>query len=108
MAIDEGLAQRIRDVLGSARVTERKMFGGIAFMFHGHMFVGIAKRRLMVRIGPDAYPEALKRAHVSEMDFTGRPMRGYVYVESPGIERDEDLAFWVQSGLAFVRTLPAK
>ncbi|MCC6431001.1 MAG: TfoX/Sxy family protein [Gemmatimonadaceae bacterium] len=108
MAIDEGLAQRIREALGSARVTERKMFGGIAFMSRGHMFVGIAKQRLMVRVGPAAYDDALRKPHVREMDFTGRPLRGYVYVDAEGIERDEDLAEWVGAGLAFVGTLPAK
>ena len=108
MAIDEGLAQRIREALGSARVTERKMFGGIAFMSRGHMFVGIAKGLLMVRVGPAAYAEALKKPHVREMDFTGRPMRGYVYVEAAGIDRDEELAYWVEAGRAFVGTLPAK
>jgi TfoX/Sxy family transcriptional regulator of competence genes len=108
MAIDEGLAQRIREALGTARVTERKMFGGIAFMSRGHMFVGIARGLLMVRIGPAAYEEALRKPHVREMDFTGRPMRGYVYVDPPGFERDDDLASWVKAGLAFVKTLPAK
>ena len=108
MAIDEGLAQRIRETLGSARITERKMFGGIAFMSRGHMFVGIAKGLLMVRIGPAAYDEALRKPHVCEMDFTGRPMRGYVYVDAPGFERDEDLASWLKAGLTFVKSLPAK
>ena len=108
MAIDEGLAQRIREVLGSSQISERKMFGGIAFMSRGHMFVGIAKGRLMVRVGPVAYAEALRKPHVLEMDFTGRPMRGYVYVDAPGIERDEELAYWVGAGLAFVSGLPAK
>jgi hypothetical protein len=72
------------------------------------MFVGIARGLLMVRIGPAAYEEALRKPHVREMDFTGRPMRGYVYVDARGIERDEDLASWVKAGLAFVKTLPAK
>lgn len=108
MAIDEGLAQRIREALGTARVTERKMFGGLAFMSRGHMFVGIVRGLLMVRIGPAAYEEALRKPHVREMDFTGRPMRGYVYVDPPGFERDEELASWVKAGLAFVKTLPAK
>jgi len=108
MAIDEGLAARIREVLGTARTTERKMFGGLAFMSRGHMFIGIAKEALMVRVGPEAYPAALQRPHAREMDFTGRPMKGYVFVDPPGYERDADLAAWVQAGLAFVATLPAK
>ena len=108
MAIDEGLAERIREALGTARITEKKMFGGIAFMSRGHMFVGIAKARLMVRVGLEAYAASLKRPHVREMDFTGRPMKGYVFVDPPGFEADADLAYWVNAGLSFVATLPAK
>lgn len=84
------------------------MFGGLAFLSRGHMFVGIAKEALMVRVGPAAYAEALRRAHTREMDFTGRPMKGYVFVDPPGFERDEDLAYWVLAGHSFVATLPAK
>ena len=108
MAIDEGLAERIREVLGSARITERKMFGGLVFMSRGHMFIGIAKDALMVRVGPTAYATSLKRPHAREMDFTGRAMKGYVFVDPPGFEADAALASWVQAGLSFVATLPAK
>jgi TfoX/Sxy family transcriptional regulator of competence genes len=108
MTIDEGLAERIREVLGSAGIVERKMFGGIAFMSRGHMFVGIAKEALMVRVGPDAYAASLKRPHAREMDFTGKPMKGYVFVDPPGFEADADLARWVNAGLSFVAALPAK
>jgi hypothetical protein len=108
MAIDEGLAQRIREALESEPITEKKMFGGLAFLSHGHMFVGIAKDALMVRVGPAAYAEALGRPHVREMDFTGRAMKGYVFVDPPGFDRDEDLAYWVLAGHSFVATLPPK
>mgnify|MGYP001309680312 FL=1 len=108
MAIDEGLAERIREALGPARTTERKMFGGLAFMERGHMFIGISKEALMVRVGPAAYSTSLERPHAREMDFTGRPMKGYVFVDPPGFESDADLAHWVQAGLSFVATLPAK
>ena len=108
MAIDEGLAERIRDALGSAPTTERKMFGGLAFLSRGHMFVGIAKGALMVRVGPDHHDAALKRRHARVMDFTGRPMKGYVFVDPPGFEDDADLTYWVQAGLSFVATLPPK
>jgi TfoX/Sxy family transcriptional regulator of competence genes len=108
MAIDEGLAERIRDVLGTTPVSERKMFGGLAFLSRGHMFVGIAKEALMVRVGPEAYAGALGRPHAREMDFTGRPMKGYVFVDPPGFEQTEDLERWVHAALAFVATLPAK
>jgi TfoX/Sxy family transcriptional regulator of competence genes len=108
MAIDEGLAQRIREAMGAVRVTEKKMFGGLAFLSRGHMFVGIAGESLMVRVGPNAYAEALRRPHVREMDFTGRPMRGYVFVDAPGLERDSDLGRWLEASLEFVGTLPGK
>ncbi len=108
MAIDEGLTERIREALGRTRIDERRMFGGIAFMHRGYMFIGISKDRLMVRVGPTAYEAALKKKHVRVMDFTGKPLKGYVYVDAPGFERDEDLAAWVEAGLTFVKSLPAK
>jgi hypothetical protein len=108
MAIDEGLAQRIRETVNDAAVTEKRMFGGLAFMSRGHMFIGIAKGALMVRVGPEAYEQTLQRPHVREMDFTGRPLKGYVYVDPAGYESDDDLAYWVQAGHAFVATLPVK
>ena len=109
MAIDEGLAQRIRETLGDTRVTEKRMFGGLAFLARGHMFMGIAKQQaLMVRVGPAAYEQALARPHAREMDSTGRPMKGYVFVDAPGYEADVDLKYWMTLALAFNATLPAK
>ncbi len=109
MAFDDGLAERIREVLGDqAGVTERKMFGGLAFMLRGHMFVGILGSTLMARVGPKNYSEALALAHVREMDFTGRPMKGYVFVEPEGVESDRGLKFWVDRSIAFVGLLPPK
>ena len=70
MAYDEGLAQRIREISGAARVTEKKMFGGLAFLARGHMFVGIVGDTLMARIGPEPHAEALRKPHMREMDFT--------------------------------------
>ena len=84
------------------------MFGELAFMARGHMFIGIAREALMVRIGPTAYAAALGRRHGREMDFTGRLMKGYVFVDPRGLEDDADLARWVEAGLSFVSTLPAK
>ncbi|WP_369959963.1 TfoX/Sxy family protein [Pseudomonas benzenivorans] len=93
MAYDEGLAERLREALqGQADITERKMFGGMAFMVRGHMCVGILGDVLMARVGPGAYEQALALPHVRPMDFTGRPMRGYVFVDPPGIAEDADLA----------------
>jgi hypothetical protein len=109
MAYDEGLAQRMRDALrGRADVTEKKMFGGIAFLLRGHMFAGVAGDAMMGRIGPEKYPAALKKRHVREMDFTGKPMKGYVFVDAEGIESDADLEFWLGECLQFASALPPK
>ena len=109
MAYDEGLAERIREGLADERdVTEKKMFGGVAFMLRGSMFVGIVKEDLMVRVGAEAHEGALREPHARTMDFTGKPMRGYVYVAPPGYARDDALRAWLARGLAFVATLPAK
>jgi len=105
MAYDEGLAERIRSVLeGHRKVVEKKMFGGVAFMLDGKMFVGIVKDDLLVRVGPERYEDAIKQRHVRPMDFTGKPMVGYVYV----VDEDATLARWVALGADFVATLPTK
>jgi hypothetical protein len=109
MAFDAGLVERIREVLEDERgIVEKKMFGGIAFLSPDHMFVGLAGTALMARVGPVAHERALSEPHVRPMDFTGRPMKGYVFVDPPGIDNDEDLRRWVLDCLAFVRTLPPK
>jgi len=109
MAFDEGLARRIQQLLEDhAAVDERKMFGGIAFLVRGHMCCGVAGERLMVRIGPDAYEAALAMRHAEPMDFTGRPLRGMVYVRPEGLRTRRQLASWVNRGVSFVATLPAK
>jgi hypothetical protein len=79
MAYDEDLAGRVRAVLTpGAVVTERQMFGGLAFLLGGHTFCGIVKDALMVRLGPEGADRALDQPHVRPMDFTGRPMKGMV------------------------------
>ena len=109
MAYDRGLAQRIREMLeGRDGIAERKMFGGIAFMNHGHMFVGVAGSALMARIGGDRYDAALAEPHVRQMDFTGKPMKGYVFVDPPGLAADADLQRWIDGCAAFVASLPPK
>ena len=109
MAYDEELAFRIRAALaGDRAVDERKMFGGIAFLHHGHMFVGVADTSLMARVGKDSYADSLKRKHVREMDFTGKPMRGYVYVDAQGIKTEEQLRFWLERCKQFVAAFPPK
>ena len=109
MAYDEALAERIRAALqGRADVTERKMFGGIAWMVADHMAVGIIRDDLMVRVGRDAHDEALGRPHTRPMDFGGRPMRGMVYVAPEGVASDDDLARWVEAGAAHAASQPPK
>lgn len=109
MAYDEGLAERIRSTLqDDDAVTEKKMFGGVAFLLDGKMFVGIVKNDLMVRVGPARYDASLKRAHVRPMDFTGKPMEGYVYVAPDGVAEDDELERWVRLAAQFVATLPKK
>jgi len=84
------------------------MFGGIAFMIRGHMSVGIVKDDLMVRVGVEAHGELLRQPHARPMDFTGRPMKGFLYVESAGLESEADLERWVGRGVAHALSLPAK
>ena len=108
MAYDEGLAERIRDVLGEEPgVAEKKMFGGLAFMIGDKMTVGIVKDELMVRTGPERNDEALAQPHARPMDFTGRPMKGFVFVSPEGFESDERLQWWVALGLAFAHSAQA-
>jgi TfoX/Sxy family transcriptional regulator of competence genes len=109
VAYDEKLAERIRGVLdGRPGVSERKMFGGIAFMVGGNMACGIVRDELMARVGPDAYEDALAQPHARPMEFTGRPMKGMVYVGVAGIAKDSDLASWVERGAAYAASLPPK
>ena len=109
MAYDEGLATRLHEILlHDDRITSRKMFGGLAFMCNGHMFVGINGDELMVRVGKPNYEAALAHEHAREMDFTGRSLKGYIYVSTDGFEEDEDLRRWVDLAQDFVLTLPAK
>ncbi|MEU6283361.1 TfoX/Sxy family protein [Streptomyces sp. NPDC047028] len=109
MAYDEGLAQRVRERLGTdPGVTERKMFGGIAFLCHGNMAVGVTGDDLLVRVGPDATDAALGRPGVRLFDMTGRPMRGWVVVAGESVAEDVRLDAWIDEGRAFAASLPAK
>ncbi|AVX04105.1 hypothetical protein MXMO3_01575 [Maritalea myrionectae] len=106
----EQLADRIRAVIGDdPNVSERKMFGGIAFMLNGNMLVGPHKDgTLMVRVGPELYDEALSRPGAKEMDFTGKPMKGFVHVHPDKIADDEALRTWIALATQFVGALPPK
>ena len=109
MAFDEAVADRLRALfVGRRDVTEKKMFGGIAFMVAGHMCCGVTDNRLMARVGPEQYATALKRPHAGEMDFTGRPLAGFVYVAPAGFKSANDLRVWVTLCEKFVCSLPPK
>ena len=109
MAYDEALAARVRDALaGRPGVTEMKMFGGICFMLNGNMCCGVVKEELMVRVGPDAHEEALMLPHARPMDFTGRHMVGFMFVGPQGVQEGHTLRQWVERGVSFAGSLPAK
>ena len=109
MAYDEGLAERIREVLADeVGLTEKKMFGGLCMMVRGNMCCGIVDDILIARVGPDQYLHCLELPHVREMDFTGKPLKGMIYVDPEGIAEDEDLKAWVVRCLSFINTLPPK
>ena len=108
MAYDEALAERIRAMLSKDGVKEKKMFGGVCFLLGGNMVCGITREDLMVRVGAVAYEDALARPHARPMEFTGRPMKGMVFVGAGGYGSDTGLREWVERGMAFARTLPVK
>lgn len=98
MAYDEHLADRVRQLFTERHVMaeEKKMMGGLCFMVNDKMCAGIVGETLMARVDPEIYAEVLERPGAREMDFTGRPMRGFVFVEGEGIDSDEDLASWLE------------
>jgi TfoX/Sxy family transcriptional regulator of competence genes len=109
MPYDEQLADRVRRVLASRRdVEEKAMFGGLAFMVRGYMTVGLVGDTLMVRVGPDDYVALLDEPHVRPMDFTGRPLTGFVYVDPPGLETASALRGWVDRAIRFNARQPEK
>jgi TfoX/Sxy family transcriptional regulator of competence genes len=106
---DEQLADRVREQLSArADVSERKMFGGIAFMVAGNMACGVLGEDLIVRLGDDVGESALKEDGVREFDFTGRPMKSIVYVSPERTSDDAELAEWVDAGADYAASLPAK
>jgi len=105
---DTALADRVRGTLApELAFTEMKMFGGLAFMVGGNMACGIVADDLMVRVGPEAYAECLLRPHARPMDFTGRTMKGMLFVGAAGLAGD-DLGEWVGLGLEYAGSLPPK
>jgi len=102
-------ARKIREAIAhTPGLSERAMFGGIAFLLEGNMCCGVIEDRLVVRVGPGAYDDALREPHARPMDFTGRPLEGFVYVDREGYASQTALLQWIERSLAFVRTLPPK
>lgn len=106
---NEQLADKIRTALKKKRnMTEKKMFGGICFLNNGNMVCGVEKEFLMLRVGPDNYEKVLTMKHTAKMDFTGRPLTGFVYVKPEGLKRSDSIKKWVDISLKFAKTLPQK
>jgi TfoX/Sxy family transcriptional regulator of competence genes len=103
MAYDEHLADRVRKIFKErhTRAEEKRMMGGLCFMVKDKMTAGIVDDKLMARVGPDIYEDALKKKGCKVMDFTGKPMKGYVFVEPKGIDLEDDLEYWINLCLAY-------
>ena len=110
MAYDEKLAEKVRESLNRSRgITEKKMFGGLCFLLNGNMLCGVDnKSQLMVRVGPEKYEHALKLKHARQMDFTGKPLKGMLYIAPEGTKRKDSILKWVNMAKDFVKTLPKK
>jgi TfoX/Sxy family transcriptional regulator of competence genes len=109
MAYDEELARRVRQRMEHIPgYSEKRMFGGVAFMIEGNMAGGVHGQDLIVRLGPGRYEEALRQPAVREFDLAGRAMVGWVTVGPEGVQTDDQLAGWIEQGVAFARSLPAK
>ncbi len=109
MVYDEKLAGRIRKSLKHKKgVTEKKMFGGIAFLLDGKMFCGVLKNDLIVRTGPEHYEKALTKPHARPFDFSGRPMRGFLYVGPNGCKTEKILWEWIDLGIEYLTLLRKK
>ncbi len=109
MAYDEKLADRIREYLVDLKkMEEKKMMGGLCFMYKGKMCCGIVKEDLMVRVIAERLEEALSHPHGRPMDFTGKPLKHFVFVAPEGFQRKTDLAYWLEMGIEFVNSLPAE
>jgi TfoX/Sxy family transcriptional regulator of competence genes len=109
MAFDQILAERIRAQLGQRPgLVEKKMFGGVGFLLKGNMCCGVNGQDLIVRIDPQQTEEALSQPHTRIFDMTGRPMKGWIVVQPEGLKNDADLMRWIDEGVRYASTLPAK
>lgn len=109
MPYSQSLAARIRQTIrGQRGISEKKMFGGIAFLLYGNMCVGVWQTSLIVRLGAEQAATALKEDNIVEFAPTGRPMKGWVVVEPDGLETDGQLSQWIERAVEFVEALPRK
>jgi len=109
MPDEKQLIDRVRDYFqGNEYIEEKKMFGGLAFLVNGNMCVGADDSRLMARVGPERYDKALGDVYASIMNFTGRPIKGVIYLEPEAIETDKDLHSWIALCEKFTLSLPPK
>jgi hypothetical protein len=109
MAYNIVLADRIRaKVCRQAGFTEKQMFGGICYMLNGNVCTGVIKDEMVVRQDPARMDELLWNKHVRMFDFSGRPMKGWFFIHSKGVESDEDLTFWTKAAIKYAKSLPAK
>jgi hypothetical protein len=103
------LADRVRHALRAERsITEKKLFGGIGFLLHGNLLVAVWQSSLIARVGAEQESDSLAQPNVRPFDVTGRPMKGWVMVDPDGLDRDAQVAEWIELALRFVETLPAK
>jgi len=108
MPYNEKLGERIRSQFGNIPFVEKKMFGGVGFLVHGNMSVGIYKEDLIVRVEPSKYERLLKKAHTKVFDITGKAMKGWIMVKPEGCKTAKQLGTWVTEGIEFALTLPPK
>ena len=108
MAYNLKLAERIRSELKGVPFVEKKMFGGVGFLLHGNMAVGVYKDDLIVRLNPEKHAKLLKKPGAKVFDITGRPMKGWLMIEPSGCKTAKQLSAWIKEGVEFALTLPAK
>lgn len=109
MPFDERLAERVREVMDGTRNTaEMKMFGGMGILIRGNIAVGVFGDELIVRCGPDDYEKLLAKPNAREFDITGRAMSGWLLVDPAGLKTKKQLSTWIERGVSFASTLPAK
>jgi hypothetical protein len=109
MPFDENLANRIRRILKKMEgVSEKKMFGGLCFLVNGNMAMGVVNNDLMLRVGPDSYEKMFDLPHVRKMDFTGKSLKGFIYVGGEGTGAEKDLKGWVSIAVDYAKSLPPK